>query len=191
MVCSARRRRPRGPKFRRAAGNLKRAEPESEELQLLLRALQDVNLPKFLAQDLPLFEGIISDLFPGIARPDLDYGALMQTLQYCTEQKGLQGVEFFLRKNIQLFETICVRHGLMVVGPTGGGKTKTLEVLSNALTLLRENDVTSNPMFQKVHHFELNPKAITMNQLYGSSARRNACWCRRSPPSSLKLSFFS
>ena len=150
-----------------AAGNLKRAEPESEELQLLLRALQDVNLPKFLAQDLPLFEGIISDLFPGIARPDLDYGALMQTLQYCTEQKGLQGVEFFLRKNIQLFETICVRHGLMVVGPTGGGKTKTLEVLSNALTLLHENDVTSNPMFQKVHHFELNPKAITMNQLYG------------------------
>ena len=60
----------------------------------------------------------------------------MQALQVCTERAGLQGVDFFLSKNIQLFETICVRHGLMVVGPTGGGKQKSRCAFSSANTSL-------------------------------------------------------
>eukprot|EP00947_MAST-08B_sp_MAST-8B-sp1_P002409 g2409.t1 len=150
-----------------AAGNLKRAEPDAPELQLLLRALQDVNLPKFLAQDLPLFDGIMSDLFPGISRPEIDYGALMKSLKLCTEANGLQPVEFFLRKNIQLFETIVVRHGLMVVGPTGAGKSSNIRVLSDALTLLQKNGIDQHPLYEKVRHFTMNPKSITMGQLYG------------------------
>ena len=36
---------------------------------------------------------------------------------------GLQAVDSFVAKCIQLYETTLVRHGLMLVGPTMGGKT--------------------------------------------------------------------
>lgn len=39
------------------AGNLIRQMPDGDERQIVLRALRDVNVPKFLADDLVLFNG--------------------------------------------------------------------------------------------------------------------------------------
>jgi len=149
-----------------AAGNLKRANPEEVEEALLLRALQDVNVPKFLAHDLPLFEGIMSDLFPGIERPPFDYGPLLTALKIAIQKQNLQAVPIFLRKNIELYEMICVRHGLMVVGPTGGGKSCNIHVLEEALGYLKDIGIKGE-RYETVHVYHLNPKSITMGQLYG------------------------
>ena len=49
-----------------AAANLKRDLPDTSEELICLRAIRDVNVPKFLQDDLKLFNGIVSDLFPKI-----------------------------------------------------------------------------------------------------------------------------
>merc|ERR1719182_142881 len=59
-----------------AAGLNKQKYPDQLEAQILLRALLDVNVPKFLKDDLPLYDNIMSDLFPGISKPEIDYGRL-------------------------------------------------------------------------------------------------------------------
>ena len=124
-----------------AAGNLKAASPSENEEALLMRALQDVNVPKFLAPDLPLFAGILTDVFPGIERPVFDYGPLIVALKESIIEKNLQPIQIFIRKNIELYEMICVRHGLMVVGPTGGGKSSNIRVLCTALSKLKAKGI--------------------------------------------------
>lgn len=61
------------------AGSLKRNNPDKPEDVVLIRALRESNIPKFLRQDAELFEGIVGDLFPGIEIPEVDYGILMDT----------------------------------------------------------------------------------------------------------------
>ncbi len=48
----------------------------------------------------------------------------------------LQPVPVFITKCTQLYETVVVRHGLMLVGPTGGGKTNIMNTLQTSLTIL-------------------------------------------------------
>jgi dynein heavy chain len=42
-----------------------------------------------------------------------------------------------MEKVIYLYETFNVRFGVMLVGPTGGGKTTCYEVLADVMTTLR------------------------------------------------------
>ena len=150
-----------------AAGNLKSAEPDADEISLIMRALVDVNTPKFLDQDIPLYAGIMGDLFPGISKPVIDYGKLFASMKAIMAKKNLQLHPWFIEKVIQLYEMIVVRHGLMLVGPTGGGKTMNVEVLQETLGDLKRQKVKGFA-YEKVIIYQLNPKSITMGQMYGA-----------------------
>lgn len=144
------------------AGNLLMREKELSEQLIILRSLKDVNVPKFTRQDLPLFNNIISDLFPSVEEKELDYTKLVASIQAVCEKKKLK--DTLIPKAIELYETINVRHGVMLVGPAGCGKTQTYECLAGALTKLHNE---KNSGYYPVQYAVMNPKSITLGQLYG------------------------
>ncbi|ELK07669.1 Dynein heavy chain 6, axonemal [Pteropus alecto] len=148
------------------AGSLKRENPDLNEDVVLIRALRDSNLPKFLTDDALLFSGIISDLFPGVQIPEHDYGILQSTIIDVMNRQNLQPEICMVKKVIQFYETMLVRHGVMLVGPTGGGKTTVYQILAETLGNLQKLGL-DNPFYQPVKTYVLNPKSITMGELYG------------------------
>jgi dynein heavy chain, axonemal len=146
------------------AGSLKRNEQGLSEEVVLIRSLRDSNLPKFLSQDIGLFKGILSDLFPGVVVPDRDFGTLVNAVKEAMLEKQLEIVDLFVSRVCQLAETMRIRHGVMLVGPTGGGKTTCYEILQAAMNHLNERGFKD---FEKVKTWILNPKCVSMTELYG------------------------
>ncbi|XP_037633762.1 dynein heavy chain 10, axonemal [Sebastes umbrosus] len=139
------------------AGELKRDSPDLSEDVVLMRALRDMNLPKFVFEDVPLFLGLISDLFPGLDCPRVRYPNFNDAVEDSLQENKYVMLSNQVDKVVQMYETMMTRHTTMVVGPTGGGKSVVISTLCQAQT----------KMGFQTKMYPLNPKAMSVIELYG------------------------
>ncbi|XP_036671579.3 dynein axonemal heavy chain 3 isoform X3 [Drosophila suzukii] len=149
-----------------ASASLRRLYTDLPEPEIVLRAIVDVNLPKFLEQDISLFIGIYMDLFPGVELPMPQRGDILKWLHINLADRNLQATPWYLEKILQIYEMLLVRHGLMIVGGSMGGKTTAYQVLAQTLRNVANDEEATLKEFPVTFRI-INPKAITMGQLYG------------------------
>ena len=145
----------------RHAGNEKKKVPdENKEEELMYVALRDMNLSKFVPDDILLFKSLINDVFPSQRdAKEKEYEVLEGIIKKILVDKKLDTRKEWIKKIIQTYETSVVRHGFMIVGVTGTGKTTIMETLTQAM---EKEDVEKNKW--KIHR--MNPKALEQNFLY-------------------------
>ncbi|KAB0805217.1 hypothetical protein PPYR_02187 [Photinus pyralis] len=139
------------------AGALRRGDRNRPEDQVLMRALRDFNIPKIVTDDVPVFMGLIGDLFPALDVPrkrDLEMEKLVKASAI---DLNLQPEDGFVLKVVQLEELFAVRHSVFILGFAGTGKTGVWKTLNR----------TYYNQKRKPFYNDLNPKAVTNDELFG------------------------
>ncbi|XP_076986007.1 dynein axonemal heavy chain 14, partial [Tamandua tetradactyla] len=159
---------------------------EMDETLIIIKTMREANLPKLLPEDVPIFEKIIGDVFPGAKVSKVNHLALEKVITIATQQLGFQHWPAQKEKIIQFHNQLQACVGVMLVGPTGGGKTTVRKILEKALILLPVADLLSIEERESVSKIAgrkgkvdicvLNPKCITLGELYGQMDPNTMEW---------------
>ncbi|CAG9321581.1 unnamed protein product [Blepharisma stoltei] len=141
----------------RAAGYHKQISPDEYEEKLIMKAISESNYPKFTAQDRPLFQGILHDLFPNFEDKIVENANIGDRINIAIMELGFINKPEFSEKVVQLYNALQIRHGVMIVGSTMAGKSSVIKVLTKSVKL--KESITIG---------YINPKGLTLEQLYGS-----------------------
>jgi len=150
------------------AGTLKRGDRDSCEELILVEALCNINLPKFLKGDAQIFHELLLEVFQKVS--PIVNNSLQKVVENELMLSNLHVNHKIVEKVLQLDKSQQMRHCNMLVGPTLGGKTTIWKTLSSAKIKLKE----LNSECLKI--FIINPIALTIPELYGCYDLSNFEW---------------
>jgi dynein heavy chain 1 len=162
------------PELKRVAINSnKSTEPLSDEamaqieINVLIKSTCGTILPKLVLQDIPLFTSLLTAVFPGVGLPKVNDELILEAIKAICEEDSLEIDETWIQKILQLKEVLDMRHGVMMVGPSGTGKSTAWRVLLKALS--KVDGVKGD------FHI-IDPKSVKKEKLYGSLDPNTLDW---------------
>ncbi|XP_067124199.1 dynein axonemal heavy chain 10, partial [Centruroides vittatus] len=138
---------------------MKRELPDLEEDNLIIQAIKEIDFPKLTSGDIVLYNDLIYDLFPGI---EINYSSIyhfefQKVVEEVMKERNFKILPHQINKIMQIHEIMMLRHAIMIIGPSGGGKSVVINTLMNAHVKLGS----------LVKTYIINPKAVDITDFYG------------------------
>ncbi|OWK62944.1 Cytoplasmic dynein 2 heavy chain 1 [Lonchura striata] len=133
------------------------AKQEVNESYIVVQALRLNTTSKLTFADCTRFDELVKDVFPGTDFKDVEYAELTAALQQVFEEANLEVISTQIKKALELYEQLRQRMGVVIVGPSGGGKSTLWRMLKTAL----------GKTGKVVKQYTMNPKAMPRHQLLG------------------------
>ncbi|TPX53528.1 hypothetical protein SeMB42_g00716 [Synchytrium endobioticum] len=146
----------------RVAGIRRRLNPTVPDEVVVFTALLECTMPKLINADVPVFNAIMKDIFPGVDATVAEKAQFAAALISEVEAACLQPTADLLLKITQLHEIHEHRPGIALIGQTGAGKSTIWKTLVNTV-----NRMATMGTGLPVRHVVVNPKVYSVGELYG------------------------
>lgn len=137
------------------------------EREMVYQAVNDSIKPKLVSKDLMLFSDLLLDIFGQVSVMEHRLDGLQENIQKYSEENHLITSPDWMDKLLQLYEIMKLHHGITLVGPSGSGKSKSLEILLRAMTACDNVEHT-------FHRFD--PKSLAKEEIYGNLDSTTMVW---------------
>jgi dynein heavy chain 2 len=129
----------------------------STETEIIVKSARFNTMSKLTFSDSRRFDALLKDIFPNVKITEFEYDDLKKALAQVFAENKLIFNNIQLKKALEIYEQLRQRMGVVVVGPSGSGKSVLWKMLKEAL-------IKTGKM---VKTYVMNPKAISRNQLLG------------------------
>lgn len=128
------------------------------ETEIIVKSTRFNTMSKLTFSDSKRFDALLKDIFPNVKITEFEYDDLKKALAQVFAEHKLIFNNIQLKKTLEIYEQLRQRMGVVVVGPSGSGKSVLWRMLKEAL-------IRTGKMIKT---YVMNPKAIPRNKLLGS-----------------------
>lgn len=158
------------------AKSLKRHSDTLSEVEVILKAIFEVNLPKLIPDDLIVFKEICAQIFPNVNICDSDTMASIElVIEESLLKRGFQPAAALIEKVRQIYQMLAIKNGIIIVGDSMSGKTTIWQILAETLHAIKSKPELSLTEYDVIYRV-INPKSISLDQLYGYSDAVSGEW---------------
>lgn len=130
----------------------------ADETEIIVKSARFNTMSKLTFADSKRFDALLKDIFPNVKITEFEYDELKKALGQVFAEHKLIFNNIQLKKTLEIYEQLRQRMGVVVVGPSGSGKSVLWKMLKEAL-------IKTGKMIKT---YVMNPKAISRHQLLGN-----------------------